>query len=48
LIGNQGVYYFNTGDIPNAIATMKKAIALDPNLALAEQFRQIIAQYPDL
>ena len=48
LIANQGVYYFNTGDIPNAIATMKKALALDPNVQLADQFRQIIAQYPDL
>lgn len=48
LIGNQGVYYFNTGDIPNAIASMKKALTLDPNMPLAEQFRQIIAQYPDL
>lgn len=45
LIANQAIYYFNTGDYPNAIIFMKRTLELSPNHPLADQFRQLIDQY---
>lgn len=48
VIANQAVYYVNTGNMAEAIPLMRKSLQLDPNIPLAEQFRQLIEQNPGL
>jgi tetratricopeptide (TPR) repeat protein len=46
VIANQAVYLVNTGKIPDAIPLMVKALEMNPDLPLRDQFEQIMAQYP--
>jgi len=48
VIANQAVLYINTGNVQEAVPLMRRAMELDPNLLLADQFKQILSQYPNL
>jgi len=44
-VGNQAIYYINTGNMQAAIPFMRRAIELDPRMQYAGEFQQLIDQY---
>jgi len=48
VMANQAVFYVNNGQVAEAIPLMRRALELNPSLALSGQFQQIMAQNPDL
>ena len=44
---NQAIFYINTGNILAAEPYMRRAMELDPNIALTDSFNQILMQIPD-
>jgi O-antigen ligase len=44
--GNQAIFHINTGNIPAAAPYMRRALELNPNLALADTFNQLLMQLP--
>ncbi len=45
---NQVIFYMNNGLVAEAIPIMRRSLELDPKLPQADQFKQIMAQNPDL
>ena len=45
ILANQGIYYLNIGDYPSAVLSFEKALTLNPNVEMADQFRQFIQDY---
>ena len=48
VLANQVIYYMNNGLVAAAIPLMRRSLELDPKLSLANQFKQIMAQNPNL
>ncbi len=48
VLANHVIYYMNNGLVAAAIPLMRRSLELDPKLPLADQFKQIMAQNPDL
>lgn len=46
LIANHAIYYINIGNIPAAIPYMHRALELNPDFSMKDQFEQLMAQYP--
>jgi len=48
VLANHVIYYMNNGLVAAAIPLMRRSLELDPKLSLANQFKQIMAQNPNL
>ena len=48
ILANQGIYYLNIGDYSRAVLSFEKALTLNPNVEMADQFRQFIQDYSEL
>ena len=48
ILANQGIYYLNIGDYSRAVFSFEKALTLNPNVEMADQFRQFIQDYSEL